>query len=397
MARVDRRRRHDPRGRRRADRPRASSSASSAALRRPARSRSAASPPRRTSPGSSPTSTRVAIVLHRHGALACWDYAAAGPYLPIDMNPSRRPDGTSRQGRGVPLAAQVRRRPRHARESSSPSARSCATACRRSRAAGRSCSSARPRRRTTRTRRSARRPARRRSWSRSAPGSCSRSRRRSAPTRSAGARSDFARRALASWGATRTSRSSATRELERLAIVSLGLRHPRGLLHSNFVVAVAQRPVRDPGPQRLLLRRARTSTACIRSTTPGRSAMHAAGALGHHGRDARVRPRQLQLLHQRGGLRLHRRRRPPARERRLEAAAAVPLRPRTRASGTTRAADRGRCSASTTSRSTRARSSSAARARPRRRARSRASSTRRGGSSARSRPRRPREPLRTRR
>jgi selenocysteine lyase/cysteine desulfurase/CRP-like cAMP-binding protein len=30
----------------------------------------------------------VAIVLHRHGALSCWDYAAAGPYLPIDMNPS---------------------------------------------------------------------------------------------------------------------------------------------------------------------------------------------------------------------------------------------------------------------------------------------------------------------
>jgi selenocysteine lyase/cysteine desulfurase len=30
---------------------------------------------------------QVAIALHRHGALSCWDYAAAGPYLPIDMNP----------------------------------------------------------------------------------------------------------------------------------------------------------------------------------------------------------------------------------------------------------------------------------------------------------------------
>ena len=30
---------------------------------------------------------RVATLLHRHGALSCWDYAAAGPYLPIDMNP----------------------------------------------------------------------------------------------------------------------------------------------------------------------------------------------------------------------------------------------------------------------------------------------------------------------
>jgi selenocysteine lyase/cysteine desulfurase len=37
---------------------------------------------------------RVAILLHRHGALALFDYAAAGPYLPIDMNPaSAEPDG----------------------------------------------------------------------------------------------------------------------------------------------------------------------------------------------------------------------------------------------------------------------------------------------------------------
>ena len=30
----------------------------------------------------------VSILLHRHGALACWDYAAAAPHLPIDMNPA---------------------------------------------------------------------------------------------------------------------------------------------------------------------------------------------------------------------------------------------------------------------------------------------------------------------
>ncbi len=30
----------------------------------------------------------VSIALHRHGALAWWDYAAAGPYLPIEMNPT---------------------------------------------------------------------------------------------------------------------------------------------------------------------------------------------------------------------------------------------------------------------------------------------------------------------
>jgi selenocysteine lyase/cysteine desulfurase/CRP-like cAMP-binding protein len=33
----------------------------------------------------------VSILLHRHGALSCWDYAAAGPYLRIDMN--ARADG----------------------------------------------------------------------------------------------------------------------------------------------------------------------------------------------------------------------------------------------------------------------------------------------------------------
>ena len=44
----------------------------------------------------------LARVLRRHGALACFDYAAAGPYLPIDM---------AGQGRGVPLPAQVPRRP----------------------------------------------------------------------------------------------------------------------------------------------------------------------------------------------------------------------------------------------------------------------------------------------
>jgi selenocysteine lyase/cysteine desulfurase/CRP-like cAMP-binding protein len=33
---------------------------------------------------------QVAILLHRYGGLSCWDYAAAGPYRAIDMNP--RPD-----------------------------------------------------------------------------------------------------------------------------------------------------------------------------------------------------------------------------------------------------------------------------------------------------------------
>jgi hypothetical protein len=48
----------------------------------------------------------------------------------------------------------------------------------------------------------------------------------------------FARRALASWGTNPNLRILGHPERERLAIVSFGIRHPRGLLHANFVVAV---------------------------------------------------------------------------------------------------------------------------------------------------------------
>ena len=48
----------------------------------------------------------------------------------------------------------------------------------------------------------------------------------------------FARRALASWGENPNLRILGNPELERLAIVSLGIRHPRGMLHANFVVAL---------------------------------------------------------------------------------------------------------------------------------------------------------------
>jgi selenocysteine lyase/cysteine desulfurase len=35
----------------------------------------------------------IARMLHRHGAYACFDYAASGPYVEIDMNPPRDADG----------------------------------------------------------------------------------------------------------------------------------------------------------------------------------------------------------------------------------------------------------------------------------------------------------------
>lgn len=36
---------------------------------------------------------RVAALLHRHGAIACFDYAACAPYVDIDMNPEPAEDG----------------------------------------------------------------------------------------------------------------------------------------------------------------------------------------------------------------------------------------------------------------------------------------------------------------
>ena len=36
---------------------------------------------------------KVTALLHEHGALAVWDYATAGPYVPIDMNPPSVIDG----------------------------------------------------------------------------------------------------------------------------------------------------------------------------------------------------------------------------------------------------------------------------------------------------------------
>ena len=107
---------------------------------------------------------------------------------------------------------------------------------------------------------------------------------------------DFVRRALDSWGANPQIEILGNPELERLAIVSLGLRHPRGLLHSNFVVAV----LND-----LFGIQARSGCFCAGpyihrmypidddwSERDGRRGLARA-----HGREARVRPRQLQLLH----------------------------------------------------------------------------------------------------
>ncbi len=44
---------------------------------------------------------KISILLHRYGALACWDYASAAPYLKVDMNPVGRAEGGAGEGEGM--------------------------------------------------------------------------------------------------------------------------------------------------------------------------------------------------------------------------------------------------------------------------------------------------------
>ena len=65
----------------------------------------------------------ISVLLHRHGALAFWDYGAAAPYLEMNMTPAPAGARTATAADAaldykdaiVPLAPQVHRRPGHAR------------------------------------------------------------------------------------------------------------------------------------------------------------------------------------------------------------------------------------------------------------------------------------------
>jgi selenocysteine lyase/cysteine desulfurase len=182
---------------------------------------------------------RVAITLHRHGALSCWDYAAAGPYVQIDMNPSPdRPDGHLAYkdavfisphkfvgGPGTPGVLVAKRALFGNRVPSVPGGGTILFVS----PTGHSYHPAPEIREEGGT------PAIIESIRaglvfalKEAVGSEEIRRREG----------DFVRRALESWGANPQIEILGNPELERLAIVSLGLRHPRGLLHSNFAVAL---------------------------------------------------------------------------------------------------------------------------------------------------------------
>jgi selenocysteine lyase/cysteine desulfurase len=181
----------------------------------------------------------VSVALHRHGALSCWDYAAAGPYLPIDMNPaSARPNGdlaykdavfvSPHKFIGGPGTPGVLVAKRSLLRTAVPSVPGGGTVLF-----------------VTPTRHSYHPDPEMREEG-GTPGIVESIRAGIAFTLKDAVGSDeirrrehgFARRALRSWGANRNIEILGSTELERLAIVSFGLRHPGGHLHANFVVAV---------------------------------------------------------------------------------------------------------------------------------------------------------------
>ena len=202
----------------------------------------------------------------------CWDYAAAGPYLPIDMNPSPIPTAPGLQGRGVHLAAQVRRRAGHAgraRRQARAVPQPGADGAQRRHDPVRQPDAAvlPPRARRPRGGRHAgdrgvdpRRPGLR------AEGGRRRAR------RSAGARATSPAARCESWGAIRSieilGNPDARAAGDRLARPAPPARPAARELRRRR----AQRPVRHPGAQRLLLRRALHPPHVSRSTTSGRSA-----------------------------------------------------------------------------------------------------------------------------
>ena len=181
----------------------------------------------------------IAITLHRHGAVSCWDYAAAGPYLPIDMNPAPdRADGELAYkdavfvsphkfigGPGTPGVLVVKRSLLRNTVPSVPG--------------GGTVLFVTPSRHTYHPDPEIREEG-------GTPGIVESIRAGIAFMLKDAVGSDeicrreheFAGRALRSWSANPNIEILGSTELERLAIVSFGLRHGGSHLHANFVVAL---------------------------------------------------------------------------------------------------------------------------------------------------------------
>jgi selenocysteine lyase/cysteine desulfurase len=176
----------------------------------------------------------VAAALHRHGALSCWDYAAAGPYLPIDMNPPvplAHKDAVFLSphkfvgGPGTPGVLVVKRGLLRNRVPSVPGGGTILFVS----PSGHSYHDD---------------PAIREEAGTPAIVESVRAGLAFAIKEAVGAEEiarrehDLADRALRSWSANPRIEILGNPELDRLAIVSIGIRHASRLLHANFVVAV---------------------------------------------------------------------------------------------------------------------------------------------------------------
>ena len=171
---------------------------------------------------------RIAGVLRRHGALACFDYAAAGPYLQIDMtgkdavflSPHKFPGGP-----GTPGVLVVKRSLLRTRVPSVPG--------------GGTVQFVSPTRQTYHPDPAVREEAGTPAIVESIRAGLVFALKESVGVQEIRRRERaFARRALASWGSNPNLRILGDPDRERLAILTFGVRHPRGMLHANFVVAV---------------------------------------------------------------------------------------------------------------------------------------------------------------
>jgi selenocysteine lyase/cysteine desulfurase len=182
---------------------------------------------------------RVAIALHRHGALALFDYAAAGPYLEIEMNASPDlPDGhlaykdaifvSPHKFPGGPGTPGILVAKRPLLRTDVPTVPGGGTIL----FVSPTAQSYHP---EAEIREEGGTPA----IVESIRAGLAFALKEAVGVREICRREhDFARRALESWSANPRIEILGATEPERLAVISLGLRHPPGHLHAGFVVAV---------------------------------------------------------------------------------------------------------------------------------------------------------------
>ncbi len=136
----------------------------------------------------------------------------------------------------------------------------------------------------------------------------------------------FIERAISAWQEVPELEILGNPALPRLSIVSFVVRHAGRYLHHNYVVARAERPVRDPVARWLLVRRA-VRPPIARDRHRDVSRVRARDRARLRGDQARLDPGELQLLHQRGRVRVPRRLGRTGGPRGVATAAVVPVRP----------------------------------------------------------------------